>query len=101
MKIHLIERLALVHQLHNAAGEWESGHWVVSAESADKLIGGDLYLHTAQDEPSHFGGRITGWRPMPEDSEHAGRIAFQIIPSLAHKGVRTGRDGWGNEKKFD
>lgn len=73
---------------------WESGDWYVSDEAAAALVGGDLYLHTAQDAPSHFGGRISGYRALP-----TGRIVFQFVPTMEHKNVRTGREGWGMEQK--
>lgn len=76
---------------------WETGDWNVSEKTASSLVGGDLYLHTAQDAPSHFGGRITGYRVLT--TEPVGRIVFQIVPTLQHKNVRTGREGWGNEQK--
>jgi hypothetical protein len=37
---------------------WETGDWDVSEEAASALVAGDRYLHTAQDAPSHLGGRI-------------------------------------------
>jgi hypothetical protein len=100
--VHFVERLNNVHRVPDAPGEWESGYWVVSEETAARLVGGDLYLHFGQGEPSHFGGRIISYRVYRDDtgSEIDGRILFRIRPSLEYKGVVTERQGWGNEKKF-
>ena len=100
--IHFVERLENVHRIPGQANRWESGYWVVSHETAAKLVGGDLYLHRRQGDPSHFGGRIVGWRVHsdPADPEIDSRIVFAIEPSLAHKGVRAENAGWGNEKKI-
>ena len=98
--IHLVERKNNVWKLSDSPGEWESGYWVVAEETAARLVGADLYLHSTQGEPSHFGGRILGWRVHRDGSEIDGRIVFRIQPSVSHKGITTGREGWGNEKKL-
>lgn len=98
--IHLVERLNNVRKLSADPPVWESGYWVVSEESAERLVGGDLYLHSGQQTPSHIGGTILGYRVHRDGTETDGRVVFRIAPSSAHKGVSTGREGWGNEKKF-
>lgn len=98
--IHLIERVGLVRRLSRDSQEYESGNWVVSEETAARLVGGHLFLHDAQDKPSRFGGRILGWRALEEGVEDAGRIVFRFLASEDHQGVNAGRDGWGNEKKL-
>ena len=99
--IHFIERLENVHRVPGESA-WESGFWSVTEDAANRLVGGDLYLHRNQVGPSHFGGRIMGWRVHrdPSKPEIDGRLVFVIEPTLGHKGVRTQRAGWGNEKKF-
>lgn len=98
--IHLVERLNNVRRLSTIPAVWESGYWVVSEETAERLIGGDLYLHSGQREASHFGGKILGYRVDRDGAETAGRVVFRILPSPSHKGVSTSREGWGNEKKI-
>lgn len=98
--IHLVERLNNVHKLSADPPVWESGYWVISKEAAERLVGGDLFLHSGQLEASHFGGKILSYRVHRDGTETDGRVVFRIAPSPAHKGVLTGRDGWGNEKKF-
>ncbi len=97
--LHLVERKNNVRKLPDAPGEWETGYWVVAEDTAQRLVGGDLYLHSGQNEPSHFGGRILGWRAHRDGSELDGRLVFRIRASVDYKGVVTGREGWGNEKK--
>lgn len=100
--IHLVERLGNPRRLPDTAGEWESGYWHVSHDTADRLVGGDLYLHSGQNAESHFGGRILGYRIHrdPANGEIDGRIVFRFLASPTHRGIRTPRQGWGNEKKI-
>src|SRR5450759_2732399 len=97
--IHLIERHENVHPTDKAKGEWESGDWVVSEETAQRLVGGLIYLHRAQDEPSHFGGEILSFHVLSSGPE-AGRIVFRFRAAISCKGVKAGREGLGNEKKI-
>src|SRR5262245_58234331 len=96
--IHLVERKGNVSKTGD--GQWKSGYWVVASETAERLVGGDLYLHTGPAVPSHFGGRIVGWRIYRDGSEIDGRIVFRLAATPQHKGVAAGRNGWGNEKKI-
>ena len=97
--IHFVEQKGNVWKVKDSSDEWESGYWVVGLETAQKLIGGDLYLHSKQSEPSHFGGTVLGYRVQPE-GKVAGRLIFRIRASARHRGVLAGREGWGNEKKI-
>ena len=97
--IHLVERLNNVKRLPDSPGAWESGYWVVSEDAAKRLIGGDLYLHSGQHEPSHFGGTILGYR-VHQGGDVDGRIVFRFRATVGHKGVNAGKEGWGNEKKL-
>lgn len=54
--IHLIEKSALYNRV--TGDEWETGTWTMSAETANSLIGGTVYLHTAQKAPCFLGGKI-------------------------------------------
>lgn len=100
--VHFVERMGNPRRLPDTDGEWESGYWHVSEESAARLIGGQIYLHSGQNEPSHFGGVILGYRVHAQagDAQLDGRIVFRFRPSLEYKGVVTPREGWGNEKKL-
>lgn len=96
--IHLIERLNNISRIDRDRNEWESGYWVLSEETAQRLVGGGLYLHKGQFEPSHFGGTILGYR-VQKGGDLDGRVIFRFQASMGHKGLKTDRDGWGNEKK--
>lgn len=97
--IHLVERLGDLRKVDATNQEWESGFWVVGEDTAQRLVGGDIYLHEGQNEPSHFGGRIVSYRVHRGDDVD-GRIVFRFRAAMEYRGVRTGRAGWGNEKKI-
>lgn len=97
--IHLIERHENVHHTDKEKGEWESGDWVVSEETAQRLVGGHIYLHRAQDKPSHFGGEILSFHVL-SSGPAAGRVVFRFRAAITCKDVKAGREGWGNEKKI-
>ena len=100
--VHFVERLNNVRPLQGSGGEWESGYWVIADDTAQRLVDGDLYLHSGQSEASHFGGKILSFRVHRDAAnlEIDGRIVFRIKPTPRHKGVQTSREGWGNEKKL-
>lgn len=97
--IHFIERLENVHVVDKAANEWESGYWVVNPDTAQKLVGGQIFLHRGQEKPSHFGGDILSFRAQV-GGELDGRLIFRFRFNPACKGIRAARGGWGNEKKI-
>jgi hypothetical protein len=103
-KIHLIERIANLKITNKANNKWDSYCWAIAEDTAAKLVGGQIYLHRAQDKPSHFGGTILSYRVLPEDAigEHEvpGRIVFNFKATLDCKDVKAGKDGWGMEKKI-
>jgi hypothetical protein len=85
--------------LDKASALWESGWWAIAPETAQKLVGGHIYFHKAQDKPSFFGGRITAAR-VETEGNWPGRIVFTFVTGLEFKGVRAGSSGWGMEKKL-
>lgn len=100
-KIHLIERVTNVKLLSKERNEWASYSWAIAENTAKELVGGDIYLHKAQDKPSHFGGKILSYNVLgDEHGKDAGRIVFNFQATLDHKDVRTGKEGWGMEKKI-
>jgi hypothetical protein len=100
--IHFVERKNNVRKMQGTVDQWESGYWVVSTATADRLVGGYLYLHERQNSPSHFGGVILGWRVVDDQSQPDihGRLVFLIRATVAHRGIKAGDEGWGNEKKI-
>ena len=99
MQIHFIEKENLLTRKDKTTQDWESGFWSVSKEVAESLIGGDIYLHKAQDKPSYFGGKITAYR-IQEEGQWEGRIIFHFTATKKHKEVKTSRSGWSMEKKI-
>lgn len=98
--IHFVERINKVTKIQGTTDEWESGNWKVGKETARSLIGGDLYLHSEQIKPSHFGGKIISYW-IHQEGDANGRVVFRIQATMAHKGVVTGREGWSQEMKLD
>jgi hypothetical protein len=67
---------------------YESGHWDLTLEQAESLVGGMVYLHQTKALLSYFGGRIDSYRPVDRGNAHSGRIAFTFTSTLACKGVK-------------
>ncbi len=97
-KIHLIERMGHIQKTEGRIHE--SGFWDVSPTTAQALIGGYIYFHKKQKEPSFFGGRILGYRTHDDDDEYRGRIIFRFEYSAEYRNVSAGNGGWSNEKKI-
>lgn len=98
-RIHLIENLGNMKILNKENLEWESGWWSVTHETAERLVGGHIYFHKKQAEPSFFGGLILSYR-IETAGEWVGRVIFQFKTGLEFKGVKAGSSGWGMEKKI-
>ena len=96
--VHLIERMGHVRTVDSAAGIYVSEWWAIPPETAEKLVGGRIYLHKAQDKPSFFGGTITGFK-VETEGEWIGRIIFDFKRDASCIGV-VSRGNWGNEKKY-
>jgi len=96
-KIHLIEQMNNIRKLEGNV--LESGSWAVTPETAEALVGGDIYFHKKQKEPSFFGGKILGYK-LETEREYMGRIIFRFEYTPEHKNVPAGSGGWSNEKKI-
>jgi hypothetical protein len=97
-KIHLIEKMG--HFQKVGARIHESGLWDVSIQTAQSLVGGDIYFHKKQKVASYFGGKILGYRVHEGDDEYRGRIIFRFEYSAGYRNVLSGNGGWSNEKKI-
>jgi hypothetical protein len=97
--IHLIERKSLFSRVTSPSTEYESGFWSLSEAQAQLLVGGKIYFHQRQIEPSFYGGVITGFR-VQQGEPHNGRIIFRFEPNPECRGIRAGRGGWQFEKKI-
>lgn len=99
--LHVIERGDYPQNLvclDRARHEWESGNWYMSSETAQRLPGGMLYLHEAQDKRARFGGHILGVR-MVIDEKGKERAVFRFRAMREAVGVWAGLDGWSQEMK--
>jgi hypothetical protein len=93
-RIHFVETRGLMQSLGPSSPEWESGYWYrIGKKNADALIGGGIYFHKAQAEPSYCGGIITGYR-IEHQGEFRGRYVFTYRPSPKFRGVSACTDGW-------
>ena len=95
--IHFVERLENFQLVDEETNEWESGFWIVSRNSAQKLLDGDIYLHSGQNEPSFCGGIITGFRVVQRNEKE--KVVFRFRRNNEHEGLITPSEGWGNEQK--
>lgn len=62
--IHIIEKTALYNRVPNTEDEWTTGTWTMSHSTAQSLLGGNVYLHTAQKGPCYLGGKILACEPV-------------------------------------
>ena len=97
--IHFVERTDNVRKTDRTRNEWESGCWPVSEETAQKLIGGTIYLHRSKQQPSHFGGEILSYRVEQADTP-AACVVFTLRADADCKGVKTDRKGWSKDLKI-
>jgi hypothetical protein len=101
-RIHYIERnrafVKLEGNLH------ESWCWEMTPQTAGSLVGGDIYFHLKQKEPSYFGGKILAYRVHDgSGGEHPdchGRVVFTFEYTREHKGVLAGEGGWSFMQKI-
>jgi hypothetical protein len=101
MKIHLIEKRRQMRPQEPGSSIWLSGDWTVSEEKAQRLIGGTIHFHEKQNDPSYFGGIVKDFQVLPSGSPNAGKVVFIFERTENAIGVRTTKDGWGNEQKTD
>lgn len=97
MNIHLIENTNNFLRLKENV--WESGWWKLDENAALKLVGGEVYFHKKQQEPSFYGGAITGYR-VEQGGEYQGKIVFVFEHRQSCRNVRTDRYGWSRKMKI-
>ena len=97
MNIHIVEPLNNFVKL--PGGRWESGWWNIDESKAKELVGGEIYFHKNQQEPSFFGGSITGYR-IDQDAQHQGNIVFTLQYNAACRNVKTDKHGWSKRMKI-
>ncbi len=97
MNIHMVEPLNNFVKLPD--NNWESGWWTIAEAKARELVGGEIYFHKKQGEPSFFGGTITGYRLEP-DVQFQGKVAFTLNYNPACRNVATNKNGWSKRMKI-
>jgi hypothetical protein len=97
MDIHLVEQINNFFKMQGNI--WESGWWSLDENKAKDLIGGKIYFHKKQQEPSFYGGTITGYR-IEQDGQHQGRVVFKLKYSEECRNVKTGKYGWSKKMKI-
>jgi len=97
-RIHVIENDNRIKKLEGRIHE--SSFWNVTEWKAQELIGGNIYFHKRQKEPSFFGGTILGYRIHQEDDEFKGRVIFRFESTREHRNVFAGDGGWSYEMKI-
>lgn len=98
-RVHFVEKKELYKEIDSADNLWESGYWDVIERTADKLIGGHIYLHKAQKECSFHGGEIKHYY-IQEQGKYKGRYVFVYEQKVDHEGINAGSEGWAREKKY-
>jgi hypothetical protein len=100
--IHFVCRQRMNVTLVNRPDVFDVGHWDVTSEAAERLVGGRIYLHERKAQPSYFGGRITDWRitHLPDEARSA-RVTFRVVSDKEGKGARwPARTDVPGEKAF-
>jgi hypothetical protein len=99
-RVHFVANHGRMRSISPTSSEWESGYWYrVGERTAVALIGGGIYFHRSQVEPSYGGGLITSYR-IEQQGDFEGRYVFRYRPSPAFVGVSTGAEGWIRHKKL-
>ena len=96
MKVHLIEKSDNFRKLEDET--WESSGWNLDEDTANKLIGGEVYFHRKKEEASFYGGTIMGYR-IEQEGDHQGLIVLQLQPCNTCRNVRTDKYGWSTGVK--
>ncbi len=97
MNIHMVEPLNNFVKLPDH--QWESGCWAIEESKARDLVGGEIYFHKKQQEPSFFGGIITGYR-IAEDEQNHKKVVFTLQYKEDCRNVRTDKNGWSKRMKI-
>lgn len=74
---------------------YTSSAWYIPEDEAKALIGGMIYFHEAKDQPSYFGGRITGYSLCHVEDDQRARIVIELTA------VPEGRGQKWSGKKHD
>lgn len=65
--IHLIEKSAGYNRVAGTEDQWTTGTWKMANDTAQSIIGGNVYLHTAQLAPCYLGGKVLDCHNVGDD----------------------------------
>ena len=67
---------------------YESGKWDLNLVEAQKLVGGDVYLHESKQEKSAFGGKVLDvYESTADDVSRSKRVSIKFQFTPEHRGV--------------
>ena len=93
--IHLIEKSAGYNRVAGTENEWTTGTWTMSQATAESLIGGNVFLHTAQKAPCYLGGKILGCEDARDGKKWT--IHFQFGKDLVNTTTDYCKSKWAVE----
>jgi hypothetical protein len=100
MNINVIAKNgAGIQPIDKATRTYVSAAWKISEASAEKLVGGKLFVHDGQNNASYFGGEIIGWERIAAND----RIVLKFIALPECKGVyarNQSLNNWSMELRF-
>ena len=106
--IHLIEKTSSYYREGNTneSDIWVSGTWAIGAETADELQngGGNVYLHTEQDNGCYLGGEIISLMQVVERKANKPArfdIRFRSNPTLIGTMTNDCNGNWSVEMLLD
>jgi len=92
--IHLIEKTARYNRVAGTQDQWTTGTWKMAHDTAMSLIGGNVYLHTAQLAPCYLGGEILG---CEEVGDGRYTIHFRFNEDLVNTTTQNCQNNWSVE----
>jgi hypothetical protein len=101
--LHLVDREGNMRATGAGPREYESVGWALSEATLQAVVGGRVYFHHKQTEPSFMGGDVLGFREVtevPRPPRKPRRFAITFVADPEGVNVRTDREGWPNFFKF-
>lgn len=99
--LHVIETGKFPENLKRVdkeTAEWESGYWYIAFDTAQRLVGGEIYLHPSQDKSPDFGGTILSVRMVTVGDQQRAVFRFRFMPEV--RGMKAENHGWSQEMKI-
>lgn len=72
---------------------YTSAAWDIPVTDADALVGGMLFFHESKEQPSYFGGKVTGYRLSEGADGRRPRVTFELTAMHEARGIAwSGKD---------